>query len=979
LDLTTPGHQLPSGACRLLWDLVPTGRGDGAVWEVPKVADRRGTSTGILSLGWQRRSNMSRFADLAGDPDQSLNRLIALKADGVYIIDPGQGYTEKQVHTFDTADDTRRASFSQGQQIVHIAITSGPGVGAPEQGLVLHGDTVAEYGWPELPIMSVSTTLTNGDGGLDAGTYLFRFAWELDTGAVGPAGSLVEVSESGPFKVRAKILRFTEALPDYWKQRISKLLVVGHAPVQKTDDQGNTTTTIPARRQPGYRLTSISTLEVGFGASWEGTTEDLLTQRDFEGSAIQHHRLSAGASYNYNARLLLGDLAYDLKQPPLKKILRWKEGRENANGNDQWVLLTVWVETTDGEVVRNSAPLPYDTASAEAASLRSNLVWYPDPRALRWEMYKSTDYTEGDPLSSATWQSILLPGSDRSFEEAAAATFAYSDVKDPLDLTVASSDGAVLDVGSENGWTGPLSAGESLDENDVSQGNSDQINTDKVSRLSEADVTGSSQDVVEVTVDYYIKAEVETQGQNDRASAEAFVRVAILDADKNVLVSDKSTVSAFIAGGTTGDTGTNSFEDDGSITLSGFDPAEAEYTRIENEVFVSVDNNNDGGTIRAFAQSSNNQKSDVQWKIQSVADDTHAVTDGQNEKLSIEPNLIVWSEPYRPMERPAENLVSDARSQDDRVLALQAVGQEVSEGQYGQYPILSFQQDSVRVLRVGEGSPLVQRVDVLTNDQGAVSRAAVASADGSVVACLDGGLHELAPQLQQPPLSNPLNDVGEEFLRSLGPDTVVGHYKNVQRGRNDVWVAAGGRVWNYSIDQGAWSALRRQRQDFALRPGEEYAARADGALVREVATEGEGQVNIQTAVLQTGALGSLKRMRQVQLRQPTPLEEVDLSLVATDPQREYIKLERETLRAGQLSGGVVPDAGLGTGFVLDIRGRALTGQSIESIFIEWDLRNRTLRDHQAHEYPAYLDAPDLVQSQDQTQATTLVLIAETDV
>ena len=979
LDLTTPGHQLPSGACRLLWGLVPTGRGEGAVWEVPKMPEQRGTADSILSLGWQRRSSFSRFADLDGDPDQSLHRLIALKADGLYVIDPGQSYTEKQIYNFDEADDTRRASFSGGEQVVHVSITSGDGVGTPETSLLVHGDTVAEYKWPALPEMAVS--LNSESGALSQGTYLFRFAWRLDDGSLGPAGSLIEKSVVGEKSVNAKVRSFNQSLPDYWRDRISELAMIGHAPVTETDSDGNTTEKIPGREQPGYIIGGLSTIKEGFSVRFTGTKDDLLSRPVYDGSAIQHHTARAGANYRYNARLFLGDIEYDFLRPPIKKILRWEDGRENSGGNDVWVLLAVTIQTTDGQITRYSVPLPFDSSSATSASVPSGLIWYPDSRASGWELYQSTDYSAGMDVADATWNALFLPGVRRSFEDSAGGAFVYNVVKSSLDLTEAVATDPTLDVGyitNESDWTGDCGAGEKWTESDVPEGEADSKTVTEDSEFSESQVIAESQDVTRYDVDYVLEVEVETDGGNDEVSATAEILVEVLDDNKNVLESKSNDTTRVLYGQPDNDTGNLQNTVSETFTLDDFDAKDAEFLRIKNDATVNIDNNTDGSKVYARSQSSANQANDVTAYLTSYRDTTRSFDGTENEQRSTRPDLIVWSSPYRPMERDAENVVSGSRSSTDRVLALQAVGQEVSEGQFGQYPILSLQKDSVRVLRVGDTDPIIQRVDVLTNDMGVVGRRAVASADGPVVACLEGGLYALEPELRQPSLSSPLNDINEEFLQSIGPDTVVGHYKDVERGRNDVWLAAGGRTWAYSIDQGAWSSLRRGRRDYSIRPDDEYGVRADGTLVQENAVEGEGRVNIQTAVLQLGPLGTIKRMREVQLRQPEKLEEITLHLIATDPEREYVKLGDNTLSANEVQEGLVLGGGLGTGFVVDVRGTGRTGQSIESMFVEWDVRNRRVRDHQPHEYPAYLDTPEAAQTTTQDDDVSLVQASETE-
>lgn len=955
LDLTTPGHQLPSGACRLLWDLVPTGRGDGAVWEVPKVA----TDTGVENL-----LSIGRHTE---------GRLIGVRADEVVVINPNNGYAETQVWSLPD-DTTRRATFAQVEESTLVGLVTGPDVRTPELLIEVQGTTATKAQWPPLPLLTVDveeleTNTDNEHDDLVPGFYGFRWAWELQDGSIGPAPMMAWVySDAFRWQARVTVERYRRPLPDLWRDRIRNLVLIAHAPT--VSDQRVTT---KAHETTGRIVKRIQQFDVGDGFTFSASTEDILADTLYDGSGLKAHEVRAGTTMAYNQRALLGDAEYDLARPNLKDQLNWRDGDENAGGDDYHVLLEVSVETKGGTITRLSEPVPFDATNIEFVSLRWSHLTYPDPRATEYQWYVSGNYT-GD-ISAADWEVPTFLGSNRKFEDAPGLGVAFDA------LTQGSRDftnrgGETIELFWQRRFTQSTKPEPAFN---GFTGADFRLNKDVTDNAGELrNEQASATEVVEFgelmplnagTINKFVfDAELEADISSDGtvlSDAEATFTVEVRTGDGTVLASDSRTASV-------SDSGNEKLLPTG-ITLGGWTAGEAHDLRLKLECDVQAEDGSPGDFSPAVSEAyvrlyNGNLTLDR-------AADTSTTALSRSTTNDTNPSRIIWSETATPLDLDPANVVY--AGERDRVMALAPTGQEVSASQYGEYPLIAFGESSVRLLRIGQ-EPFVQGVDVLTVDQGIVGRRAATTVDGRVVAALDGGVYAFSPQLEQPSLSRPLNDVDEEFLRSLGPDVAVGHYKNVERGRNDVWVAAGGRVWNYSIDQGAWSALRRQRQDFALRPGEEYAVRADGALVREGATEGEGQVNVQTAVLQAGPLGSLKRMRQVQLRQPTPLEEVDLSLVATDPQREYIKLESATLRADQVDGGVVPGAGLGTGFVLDIRGRALTGQSIESIFVEWDVRNRTVRDHQAHEYPAYLDAPDLVQSQDQTQATTLVLTSKDD-
>jgi hypothetical protein len=964
LDLTTPGHQLPSGACRLLWDLVPTGRGDGAVWEVPKVAQATPVSD-VLSLGMHGQ-----------------NQLLALSADELVVVEKGT-WDESIVWTFEQADETRRATFTRFRNQTFVSVTSGAGIGEPEVTLEVSGTEAGRIDWPLLPQLSTKVVFRQEEDAFPPGHFAFRIAWKLADGTIGPTSSFYFAAiETSVWEVDFTVDHFPEDISERWERRIESLVLICHPPVQEAFSSTfyPRTRTLP-ERQPGYIVARTNDYEKGATIQFGDSVESVLSEPLYDGIGLQAHSIRAGALYGYNRRLIVGDAGYDLTRPNIKQALDWEAGTSNAGDDDYHVIMQVTIDTEQGPLTRLSEPLPYDGSNISGITVREAALTYPDSRATDYEFYVSDDYS--GVVEDATWTRPALIGMNRSFEGLQGSGLSYSAILPELyDFTDSTGDIVgpfshrdFLRATSPNGASGKFDStvedfrGQTYASDADGELTVEELEEEIIFPLSKIFPDGD-EDVTEFEFSIYVLAEVSSLDQSG-AESEAKAIVELRDEQGSVLASTTESVQQ------SGEGTTDSRVTDITLTrsnTSGWGAGDAHDIRIELDLTAKAITSSSGDASANTADAAARVYSSLLTVEKPADDSTHSLS--RSSEIDGDGNRIIWSEANRPFSFPAENLVYSG--QDGQVLALQATGQEISTGQFGDYPIIVFNNDSVHVLAIG-AETFVQRLDVITGDMGLVGRGAVTSVDGPVVACLDGGLYQLTPQLQQPSLSRPLNDVGEEFLRSLGPDVAVGHYKNVQRGRNDVWVAAGGRVWNYSIDQGAWSALRRSRRDFALRPGEEYAARADGALVREVAAEGEGQVNIQTAVLQTGPLGTLKRMRQVQVRQPTPLEEVDLSLVATDPKREYIKLESATLRADQVNGGVVPGAGLGTGFVLDIRGRALTGQSIESIFIEWDVRNRTVRDHQAHEYPAYLDAPNLVQTQATTTTTILVLTAENDV
>jgi len=317
------------------------------------------------------------------------------------------------------------------------------------------------------------------------------------------------------------------------------------------------------------------------------------------------------------------------------------------------------------------------------------------------------------------------------------------------------------------------------------------------------------------------------------------------------------------------------------------------------------------------------------------------------------PNRLIWSQPNTPLDLDPENVLFAGEVPQNRIMAMEAVGQEVSQGQYGEFPIVLFGRESVRVLQTGT-NPFVQGVDVIEADAGLVGRRACATIQSIVVAALDNGVYQFTPQQQVPALSSPIHDDDGDVLGELGPDTALSSFLDQARGRRSVWIHLPKTTLGYNTRFGSWFALDRKRIDTAFVRDRYYAVRGDNTLVEEEQDDTTAApVRLQTAVIQPGPQGHLGRAYEVQLRQPYDLDDVDLSLVATDPNNSYVKLGTATLQAGQYDAGLHLGQGLAPGFVVDVGGTASPGQMVEAIMLEWEPRHETLQDHQGHGTPGY--------------------------
>jgi len=960
LNYATSPHDVGRGAMRLLENLVCVGSEDAPHWTVPRLAEKISLND-ILSLGVQRREKIGRFADAELAPDPSIQRLIALRADGIYLIDPGKGFRETQVHSFNTADTSRRAQFTQVQDTTHIAISSGDGVGTPEQSLLLHDDVVAPARWPPFPIITVSYTGVDEQQSLPEGEYVWEFAWQLDDGSLGPAGFIDRTSTGttgkAGFEVNFTIDRFPQSLSSYWEERLTGLAIIGHAPTK----DGSEDVKVSALNDPGSIVAELNNPRRGASASWVGTVEDLQSGRTFPtesgGSAVQYHREIAASNYSYNARLILGDVYTDFRVPALDEIVKWDSGTENAGGNSIWLIMEVEFDTPAGRVTRLTNPIPFDGTNATSVTTRSDLLWHPDVRAARWELYRSLDY-RGD-VFDATWDRVLAQGTKRSFEESTGGTFVYVEQgTDKIDITKTVTASGEVDVTESDEWEenldkdeeqetgegGPLTYKSSVEEGDY------EYKISKYSDLDEDNVIADTQEVTAVDVTANIRV-VAAAATRNYAFCRGTITVELLDGAGRVATSQQDQQKEVVL---QGETGIEATDTSNVLSFSGFDQDTVQFIRVRFEIEISTIDEGSAFDLEADADLSANVLLTVSGGGGVPA--RKNLTLDTNDEVAEQPGLVRWSTPYKPLERPAEAILSASQRPGERVLAMQATGQTVSEGQFGEFPILVCSSDSVRALKVAPGEDVfVSDVDVLTADQGAVSRGAVTTMDGPVLACLDEGVMLFQANLKQTPVSTALHDTEGQWLGQLGPQTSLAYFRGEDRGRRELWLSTeqADVTWCFSLDHGTWSTLRRARRDYARIGQTVYGIDWPGQLHKEEERTGElTTVRMRTAALKLGPIGQLKRLRRFYLRQLEGLDTWTHSLITEDPENGRVTLDLQQRGASEFD-VVSPAAGLGQLFFLDVDAFAYPGEAIEAIELKWDVLQRRIRAEIPHGRPDY--------------------------
>ena len=832
LDLKNAAAHAPEGACRVLDGVVGPEGENG--WVPAHEADAPGVPD-LQSLARQPQEQSSRILAIrSGSPDE----LVA--------IDPDT-YNVTTLRALTGSDDTRAVQSATVSQDTIAAVTSGSGVGSPEQLLIVRGDDVTDLPWPKPPTFSVQWKKRSGDDYAPAGTYVFRLAWRLEDGTLGPAsGPLLTTTPiaegDATYEAELEITGYPDGQPSGgWADRVEGLTVIVHPEAAVTS-----ATDVSAPDVPGFRVSGWDGVPaVGDTTTWSDSLEGIISAESHDTRTLVHHNVNAGAVYAFNGRLLMGDVAYDYEDPLLKQMVAGADG-----GTDYHLTMRVAIETNQGTIVRYADPLGFSASAARSAEIRQGLLFYRDSRARSWAWLVSEDYT-GD-MSAATWRRVEVQGTASELSAAGNANFAYVE-PDRSSVDLATLSIATTDVTNDTAWTDPRSSSVSADAFSDPNPEDDPNDVNNNATLDvQTNVLGTDEELSLARFDLTARVSLITKG-GGYGSGSATVVVSIEDGSGNTL--DSETVNVR-------EDGEFNIEQP-TVQLNDFPVGDAEILRVETTATAQATANGGSAQVDSTAEVT---LVEVDVSDSSTSGDTVPVDrDAANAKRDRDSTRLVWSEPQRPLDLPVENVVYVGENEDDPIMALTSNAAPVSEGQYGDYPILALGRRSIWSLQVGGDGAFVQGVSPIAPDMGIVSRKAWANANGPVLAVTDRGVVPLTPEVGET-LSSQLHD--GTFLPEMGADTTVGFFSD--EGRREVWVRHQDRTFVYSFPQGAWSTLPADRADWTRLDGSLYGVTPAGELQIEGAASSTYDVVIETAPSFLGAPSVLKRLRDLWLVQGTP-------------------------------------------------------------------------------------------------------------
>jgi hypothetical protein len=789
----------------------------------------------------------SDLQSLARQSRDAGDRILALKGNGdIVAIDP-DSYAETTVRSIGSDASRILVADTAGQDTV-VATQSGSGYKEPEEIFLLRDDTVTDLPWPETPEFDVRWTPRGGDDAAPPGSYMIRLAWRLEDGTVGPASGpyFTETGDGPGFEATVEIGGYPDGGPTGgWTDRIKGLIVICHP-----EASAAAATDVNAADVPGYRVGGFKGVpSTGDKTEWAESLEGIIAGREYEAATMAHHDILAGAVYSYNSRIYLGDVGYDYEEPQLDHMVSGADA-----GSAYHLSVRVEIETNTGVVVRYADPIGFTTNAAQNVEVSQGAFWYRDQRARSFELIVSEDYS-GD-FDAATWKLVGVPGIQAELNEAASAQFAYAEpLEGTVDITAYEYQSG-KEITDDSSWSDQLEAeATSVDDRDTE---STKVEKTSNASLQFTDAIASSEVPQRVRVQVSLDELLDVKGGGYANTYESEVIVTVEDGNGNTLKSDSRTNIQT-------DRNTRDLDRErGSegpyesvIEIDDFDRSAAETLRIETRAVAYAEANGGQAEVTSIAE--------VLAVLVDVVDTTGGKVVSTNryqeqDRVDRKVTRLVWSKALRPLDLPIENLAYIGESDEDPILHITSNASSVSEGQFGQYPLLVFGASSIWTLEVEAGG--VQALSPITTDLGIVGRKAVTNANGPIYAATTRGVARFTPQLDGY-ASTPLHDDADTFLGTLGPGTELGFY--TADDRQEVWVAGSQDVYVFARQAGAWSTLPITRQSLIRLQEQVYGVNGAFSLTSEGTSPDTYQSTLETAATEIDTASVCIRVRDVWL------------------------------------------------------------------------------------------------------------------
>jgi hypothetical protein len=234
-----------------------------------------------------------------------------------------------------------------------------------------------------------------------------------------------------------------------------------------------------------------------------------------------------------------------------------------------------------------------------------------------------------------------------------------------------------------------------------------------------------------------------------------------------------------------------------------------------------------------------------------------------NGKFNRDANRVYVSNAYKPQAVYGRNAHYIGNDSNDAVMGFASNAQDISSGQFGQYPLYAFCKDSITAMEVGSGDVAFSKLSPIRLGDSLIGYEALMNYDRAILFVSRRGMEVLNDVVLSDNIQNSTSD-SLDFLKNIGGSTKVGYFSDLPTGRKELWISTGGIIYAFSFTHRKWFTISGSF-DKLFRIYDNTYSLAGGKIYREnTGTAKTGTLVI--APVHFGGSEILKRFRRVLVR-----------------------------------------------------------------------------------------------------------------
>lgn len=301
-----------------------------------------------------------------------------------------------------------------------------------------------------------------------------------------------------------------------------------------------------------------------------------------------------------------------------------------------------------------------------------------------------------------------------------------------------------------------------------------------------------------------------------------------------------------------------------------------------------------------------------------------------------QPGRTYASDPLNPFKlTAARTYYTETR---EAVTAFGVNAMPISSGQFGEYPLYIFTQNSISTLeQVNDPAIAFGRISPVSMSIGCAGPQAIANTGRALLFASKYGVYALPSDLTAP-ISRPINPLITENMEGVS----LGYYQ--QGDTQELWICApeaSNETYCYSLKHQRWFSISGRRRHFIADAtgrlysiGEDYPGVTDGLWQEEASVAAQTPIEIRTGELPFGMPDTPKRIWNIMVRWNADPEQTILNLNRVDTNGTIIPLIPSDTKGPQAR----PRAGSGLIYTLRIAGTLAPDHWIESFDVRMEAR-----------------------------------------